>query len=99
MIDGSITNEVYIELHGVSDTLEVDITQLEVLAAIRTVKNNKAPGPDGLISMQLFVLFSFSHSALISFWIQYIRKGTSILPTTTGLFLSFMLVENCTAIF
>ena len=46
--DDSIRNEVDIELHGVSDRLEVDIMQLEVLDAIRALKNNKAPGPDGL---------------------------------------------------
>ena len=32
--DDSITNELDIELHGVSNTLEVDITQLQVLGAI-----------------------------------------------------------------
>ena len=73
--DDSITNEVDIEVHGVSDTLEVDIMQLEVLDAIRALKNNKALGPDGLSGefykyiMQLLVLLSFSHSTLISFLI------------------------------
>ena len=32
--DDSITNEFDTELHGISNTLEVDITQLEVLDAI-----------------------------------------------------------------
>ena len=48
IFDDSIRNEVDIELPGVSDILEVDIMQLEVLDAIRALKNNKAPGPDGL---------------------------------------------------
>ena len=40
-IDDSITNEVDVTLHVVSDTLEVDITQLEVPGAISALKNIK----------------------------------------------------------
>ena len=46
-VDDSITNEVDVKLTGVSDTLEDDKTQLEVLGAIRALKKNKGPGPDG----------------------------------------------------
>ena len=53
-VDESNTNGVDTELHGVSDTLEVDISRPEVLCAIRALKN------------KLFVLLSFSHSTLIS---------------------------------
>ena len=62
-VDESNTNGVDIEQHSVSDTLEVDITRLEVLCAIRTLKN------------KLLVLLCFSHSTLISTLIQECSDG------------------------
>ena len=60
----------YIELHGVSDTLEVDITQLEVLSAIRALKNNKAPGPDGLSGE----FYKYAAPCVVEFLSQYFNK-------------------------
>ena len=69
-VDDSIINEVYIELHGVSDTLEVDITQLEVLDAIRALKNNKAPDPDGLSGE----FYKYAAPCVVEFFTQYFNK-------------------------
>ena len=68
--DDSIRNEVDIELHGVSDILEVDIMQPEVLDAIRALKNNKAPGPDGLSGE----FYKYAAPCVVEFLTQYFNK-------------------------
>ena len=68
--DDSIRNEVDIELHGVSDILQVDIMQPEVLDAIRALKNNKAPGPDGLSGD----FYKYAAPCVVEFLTQYFNK-------------------------
>ena len=68
--DDSIRNEVDIELHGVSDILEVDIMQPEVLDAITALKNNKAPGPDGLSGE----FYKYAAPCVVEFLTQYFNK-------------------------
>ena len=68
--DDSIRNEVDIELHGVSDILEVDIMQPEVLDAIRALKNNKAPGPDRFSGE----FYKYAAPCVVEFLTQYFNK-------------------------
>ena len=68
--DDSIRNEVDIELHGVSGMLEVDIMQPEVLDAIKALKNNKAPCPDGLSSE----FYKYAAPCVVEFLTQYFNK-------------------------
>ena len=67
-VDHSITNETDVEICGVSDTLEVDITQLEVIDAIRALKNNEAPGPDGFS----FEFYKYAAPCIVEFFTQYL---------------------------
>ena len=67
-VHDSITNEVDIELHGVSDG--VDITHLEVLGAFRTLRNNKSPGPDGFIGE----FYKCAAPCDVEFLTQYFNK-------------------------
>ena len=50
-----------------SDTLEVDITQLEVTDAIRALNNNEAPGPAGFS----FEFYKYAAPWIVEFLTQY----------------------------
>ena len=67
-VQDGITNEVDVELHGVSD--EVYITHLEVLGAFRALKNSKAPGPDGFIGE----FYKCAAPCDVEFLTQYFNK-------------------------
>ena len=62
-----ITNETDVEICGVSDTLEADITQLEVIDTIRALNNNEAPGPDGFS----FEFYKYAAPCIVEFLTQY----------------------------
>ena len=69
-IEDEILDDRLINLDCVSDTLDQDITQVEVQDAIRALKNNKAPGPDGLCGE----LYKYSAPFVEFFLTKYFNK-------------------------
>ncbi len=69
-IDLDSIGDSSVNLESVSATLDEDITALEVQDAIRALKSNKAPGPDGLCEE----LYKYSDARIVNFLMIYFNK-------------------------
>ena len=69
-IDLDAIGDSSVNLESVSATLDEDITALEVQDAIRVLKSNKAPGPDGLCEE----LYKYSDARIVNFLMIYFNK-------------------------
>ena len=69
-IDLDAIGDSSVNLESVSATLDEDITALEVQDAIRALKSNKAPGPDGLCEE----LYKYSDARIVNFLMIYFNK-------------------------
>ena len=58
------------DLDNVCDSLDQEITQLEVQDAIRALKSNKAAGPDGFSGE----FYKYSAPSIITFFTKYFNK-------------------------
>ncbi|WP_419587469.1 RNA-directed DNA polymerase, partial [Thiolapillus sp.] len=67
------------ESSAVDEFLDSDISEEEVKAAIRHLKNNKSPGPDGIMSEILKAL----DTAIVPFLVKYFNKlfSSGLYPT------------------
>ena len=75
-IDVNAIGDCSVNLESVSATLD-DITALEVQDAIRALKCNKAPGPDGLCGE----FYKYSDACVVNFLTKYFNK-----PFDSGMF-------------
>ena len=66
-IDVDAIGDSSVNLGSVSATLDEDITALEVQDAIRALKSNKAPGPDGLCGE----FYKYSDACVVNFLTKY----------------------------
>ena len=69
-IDVDASGDSSVNLESVSATLGEDITALEVQDAIRALKSNKAPGPDGLCGE----FCKYSDACVVNFLTKYFNK-------------------------
>ena len=69
-IDVDAIGDSSVNLESVSATLDEDITTLEVQDAIRALKSNKAPGPDGLCGE----FYKYSDACVVNFLTKYFNK-------------------------
>jgi hypothetical protein len=65
-VDACLNND----LDNVCDTLDQEITQLEVEEAIRALKSNKAAGPDGFSGE----FYKYSAPRIVTFFTKYFNK-------------------------
>ena len=69
-IDVDAIGDCSVNLESVSATLDEDITAFEVQDAIRALKSNKAPGPDGLCGE----FYKYSDACVVNFLTKYFNK-------------------------
>ena len=69
-IDVDAIGDSSVNLESVSSTLDEDITALEVRDAIRALKSNKAPRPDGLCGE----FYKYSDACVVNFLTKYFKK-------------------------
>ena len=66
-IDVDVIGDSSVNLESVSATLDEDITALEIQDAIRALKSNKAPGPEGLCGE----FYKYSDACVVNFLTKY----------------------------
>ena len=72
-IDVDAIGDSSVNLESVSATLDEDITALEIQDAIRALKSNKAPGPDGLCRE----FYKYSDACVVNFLTKYLTNFLS----------------------